>query len=769
MRGLLRDAVVGLTSIAVAVDANDPANPTMNVAARAFLTDRLGHGEDAIRAGQFWPDGLRFETLADDVAAGWYDAYREFSFPEGNGARSRHFLRVEEITVGDDRVFLFDIVPWEAWSHDARDLSERIRHLEAAQTLSHTGTWEWDVLTDDLRWSDETHRIFGLTPRAFDARYPTFLQAVHPDDRAMVEAALHRAVEAAGPYELEHRIIRPDGTVRFVSGRVEVAFSADGRPHRMLGAFHDVTELRAVQVSAARNRDMLSGLFRISPEAIIVADTRGDIIIFSAGAEAVFGYSASEIIGENVQRLMPERFRDGHGRHVEAFATGPVESLQMAQRRSISGLHKEGWEIPIEASLARVRAGGKTLFTTIVRDLSDRHEAEAHLIEARDQAQEANRAKSVFLANMSHELRTPLNGVLGVAGALARSLSDPRQKEMVALIEDSGRALQALLTDILDLAQVEAGRMEIGHDRFDLGAMVRNTAALFSVSARDKGLAFELTLADDACIAVVGDTKRIGQILNNLLSNAIKFTDHGRVALAVDVLSSAADVCWVRFSVHDSGIGFDDATKARLFDRFEQADSSITRRFGGTGLGLSICKALVDLMGGTIEARSRPGEGSTFSFALPLAPAPVADTTDAVGAQDGEPDEALRGRRPRILLAEDHPTNRRVVEFILDPLDVELVSVENGEEAVAAAASGAFDLILMDMQMPVMGGIDAVHHIRGQERIDGRHRTPICMLTANALPQHRALSLEVGADDFLSKPVSAEALIGKVVAWATTG
>ena len=636
---------------------------------------------------------------------------------------------------------------------------ELLWHLKKAQALAQMGSWEWNIRTGELLWSDEIFSLFALPIDAFGASYSAFLERVHPDDRALVEEAVRLAVEEGADYALDHRIVRTDGEIRFVHEYGEVERDRAGVPLRMRGIVQDVTRSRAVERSATRNRDMLSGMFRISPEAIIVANEAGRVVIFSAGAEAVFGYAAHEIVGGPIERLMPERFRGDHGKHVARFAAGPYDSLQMAQRRSILGLRKDGVEIPIEASLARIVAGGETLFTTIVRDLTGRFETEACLVEARDRAEQANQAKSVFLANMSHELRTPLNGILGVAEALANSAPDSRQKEMVDLIATSARALEALLTDILDLARIEAGRLAIQNEPFDLSVMVRSVAALFAASAESKGLSFHLDLPDSAALTLSGDCMRLRQILNNLLSNAVKFTETGGVTLAVETDCSGGP-CRVRFSVHDTGIGFVEEVGTRLFQPFEQSDSSITRRFGGTGLGLSICRSLVELMGGTIEARSVAGQGSTFSFEVTLAPAVLEPVEPAESPE-------WTGQPLRILLAEDHPVNRRVVELILEPVGIEVCSVENGELAVAEAAAGSFDLVLMDMQMPVMDGLEAVRRIRGREGEAGLPPVPICMLTANALPHFQAEALEAGADGFLTKPISAMVLIQKVAQLAS--
>ncbi|MDZ4109081.1 MAG: ATP-binding protein [Brevundimonas sp.] len=636
---------------------------------------------------------------------------------------------------------------------------ELLWRLNRAQALAQMGSWEWDIQSGELLWSDEIFNLFGLPIDTFVASYSAFLERVHPEDRARVEEAVRMAVEEGADYALDHRILRPDGDIRFVREYGEVERDREGVPLRMRGIVQDVTRSRAVEQSATRNRDMLSGMFRISPEAIVVANEEGRVVLFSAGAEAVFGYAAHEIVGGSIERLMPERFRGDHGRHVARFVAGPCDSLQMAQRRPILALRKDGVEIPIEASLARIVAGGETLFTTIVRDLTERYETEACLVEARERAEQANRSKSVFLANMSHELRTPLNGILGVAEALSNATADPRQKEMVNLIVTSAWALEALLTEILDLARIEAGRMEIQNEPFDLGSMVRSVAALFAASAESKGLSFNLDLPESAEIVLAGDGKRLRQILNNLLSNAVKFTETGGVTLAVEADCSPGG-CRVRFSVHDSGIGFDEETGTRLFQPFEQSDSSITRRFGGTGLGLSICRNLAQLMGGTIGARSVAGRGSTFTLEVTLAPAMLEPVEDAAPPE-------WTGQPLRVLLAEDHPVNRRVVELILEPMGIDVRSVVNGALAVAEAAAGSFDLVLMDMQMPVMDGLEAVRRIRGREGEAGLPPVPICMLTANALPHFQAMALEAGADGFLTKPISAMALMQEIAQLAS--
>ncbi len=426
--------------------------------------------------------------------------------------------------------------------------------------------------------------------------------------------------------------------------------------------------------------------------------------------------------------------------------------------------------VSVVAEAKRNAEGRTERVVGVMRNVDRDKRAEAAMIKALDAAEAANRAKSEFLANMSHEIRTPLNGVTGVAGVLGRTPLSAGQREMVGVIEASARTLEALIADVLELARLESGKAELAAEPFDLAAALRGVAAEFEPRALEKGLKFKSTISPAAQVQVVGDPARLRWILSNLLSNAVKFTDHGRVSLNVEAEPLGEGVR-LRLSVIDTGVGFDAETSRRMFKRFEQADGSSTRRFGGTGLGLAISRSLVQAMGGDLSASSTPGKGAVFSFEVELpavsaavaageAPAPPSAPTPPPDAIARAP-EAI-GKPPRVLLAEDHPTNRKVVALILESMGVDLVCVENGAEAIAAAEAAAFDLILMDMQMPVMDGLTAIRAIRAKEGLQGRGRTPIFALTANAMAEHAAASSAAGADGHLTKPISATDLVAAV-------
>ena len=372
----------------------------------------------------------------------------------------------------------------------------------------------------------------------------------------------------------------------------------------------------------------------------------------------------------------------------------------------------------------------------------------------RQAAVEANETKSRFLANMSHEVRTPLNGVVAVADLLGRSDLQPRQREMVSLILESGRALERLLSDILDFSKIEAGKLSLDVQPFNLADNLRSICDLFAVQADAKGLAFEARLPDPSQAWFDGDGDRVRQVVTNLLSNAVKFTVAGAVSIEADIHPRGSRSTVV-IRVRDTGCGFDSDSANRLFARFEQADDSITRRFGGSGLGLAISRSLALQMDGDISARSTPGEGSEFEFRF------EARRIDASPAAPEAPETGVHGGG-RILVAEDNVNNRKIIGMVLELIGAEVTFAENGEEACAAVAGQAFDLILMDMQMPVLDGLSATRTIRALERSHGRPPTPIIMLSANAMTHQVAESLQAGADAHVAKPIDARLLLSRI-------
>ena len=390
-----------------------------------------------------------------------------------------------------------------------------------------------------------------------------------------------------------------------------------------------------------------------------------------------------------------------------------------------------------------------------LQNITKRKQAEADLVQARDEAEAANRTKSAFLATMSHEIRTPLNGVLGMAQAMEADPLSEVQRERLRVVRQSGETLLTILNDILDISKIEAGKLELEDIDFDLGELAQAAHATFASVAADKGLGFNLDVARAQGV-YRGDPTRLRQILNNLISNALKFTIAGEIGVTLAYGDGQLEIV-----VSDTGVGMSEASMLGLFRKFTQADSSTTRRFGGTGLGLAICRELAELMGGSINAASDVGQGSSFTVRLPLAW--VADTPATVTAAEG-PDDVRRVGQLRVLAAEDNAVNQLVLKTLLQQAGMETIVVENGGEAVAAWADRDWDVILMDVQMPVMDGPTATRAIRKQEAELGRPRTPIIGLTANAMSHQIAEYRACGMDAVVTKPIEVQNLFDTLLA-----
>jgi PAS domain S-box-containing protein len=563
-----------------------------------------------------------------------------------------------------------------------------------------------------------------------------------------------------------------DVPMQFV-GKDKQRFSLVVSAARFVMDRRDYMVINARDVTEKERERAQSEAILLSASVGIAVTSQGRFTLTNHHFDQIHGFQPGELVGQDAAIIFPhpDQYNEARTQALPFLSRGEVVEMERLARR------KDGGNF-----LARIR--GRAVDSNdprrlgvvwIFEDITERHQAEETLARARDDAEAANRAKSAFLANTSHELRTPLNGMIGLAGlARAEDLAPALRRQYLDQIAQSAQSLAGIISDILDLSKIEAGKLQLEHSRFYLTDELRTLAKTYAMLAADKHIRLELDIAPEVEGAVMGDALRVRQIVSNLLANAIKFTPQGSVRLRLLRLAPPHQDA-VRVEVHDTGPGIDEAGRASLFKPFSQGDQSTTRRFGGTGLGLSICHELATLMGGEVGVNSEPSRGSVFWLQLPL---PVATRADAAlsalptapTADIHEQSQALRGKR--VLMVEDNAVNMMIAVAMLEGWGVAVSQAHDGQQAVSlvqreAAAGRPFDAVLMDVHMPVMSGYEATLALRAQAASApaGSRHLPIIALTAAALVTERDAALRVGMDAFLTKPIDAHKLLTTLLRW----
>jgi PAS domain S-box-containing protein len=754
--------------------------------------------------------------------------------------------------------------------------------------------------------SERITKLFDVSPKEYFDNPDLWRQRVHPDDIPRIEAGIERIFEQDNQ-SIEYRYRRKDGTYCWVNDEQHLLRNAKGEPIEIVGSWSDITPRKEAEEARETARSRLTLLLGAAPSVIYSFAASGDFAptFVSTNIAHMLGYSPDQYLQHaDFWRscVHPEDLPDVEAKQAELFRKG--EHLAEYRFRKKDGSYC--W-VSDEQHLIRDRNGHPLEVVGSWSDIDARKAAErafqaaqAELETATAAALEANEAKSVFLANMSHEIRTPMNAIIGLSHLALKTDLTPRQRDYVLKVKSSGQHLLGIINDILDFSKIEAGKLSIETIDFDLDKVLENVGNLMSEKASAKGLELIFEVAPEVSTHFRGDPLRLGQILINFCNNAVKFTEHGEVAVEVRVLEENPDSQLVQFSVSDTGIGMTEAQIARLFQAFEQADASTTRKYGGTGLGLAISKQLTELMGGHVEVKSEPGKGSTFRFTarlgkgtaiirprllqsdlrgrrvliiddnpharavlsnmltnmtfiadeaasgeeainmvrqaakldqryeiafvdwqmpgmngietgkrilkipdLPLPPHLVMVTAYgreevlkqaeesgfenvlikpvtssilfdtavvALGADQERPEPVDAGpsfdidrlRGARVLLVEDNEINQEVAIGQLEDAEVFVDLAENGEVALSMAKDNDYDVVLMDMQMPVMDGIEATRILRANRRYE---TLPIIAMTANAMASDRELCLEAGMNDHIAKPIDPEQLFGVLLRW----
>ena len=560
-----------------------------------------------------------------------------------------------------------------------------------------------------------------------------FLEFVHPDDRAATTAEMRGLATGHTTISFENRYRAKNGKYRWMS------WNATPYPEQQLiyAAARDITEHKHAE-------ETLNRFFTLSPDMLSITGYDGYRKIVNAAWERILGFNAEELKAVPLFEFVHPADRASAMAQFQKMLADECMISFEGRYRTKDGAYR--WVQSNATPFPEQR-----LVYASGRDITERKQAEQEIQRLKEEADVANRAKSEFLARMSHEIRTPLNVVIGTGDLLERTALNTEQRQYVRVFQKAANNLLALINDILDLSRVESGRLTLEVSDFELGDLLDSVAELMSVRAKQKGISVVYNVAPQTPPRLRGDPERVRQVLLNLIGNAIKFTENGQVVLHVepDPKSSAAGA--LQFSVADTGIGIPAEKLDAIFEVFTQADASITRAYGGTGLGLAISKRLVELMNGRIWAESRPGQGATFYFtaefgiaASAMPPenqvAPLAATLDSLGAL-------------RILVVDDSEENRFLISEYLKDFGCRFEFAENGQIAVEKICSSAYDLVLMDLRMPVMNGYEATRRIRGWEEEQGRAITPIIALTASALEAELQNAIDAGCTASLRKPV----------------
>ena len=680
-----------------------------------------------------------------------YDAQATITAYRGADGQILHFISVSS-----------DVTEQLRTVAALRASEERFRQLTR---LSSDWFWEQDAEFRFTRMDGDLEISTGIPIEDHIGKTRWELPALNVSEQMWVE---HKALlQQHLPFH-DFVMRRPDttGSEIWVSISGVPIFDAEGNFVGYRGVGKNITERCLAEQAMRESETRISRVIDIIPEGIVLAGMDGYIHKANQHIERIFGHPAESLVGQAVEVLLPGALRTAHVAMRKAYSAQP-EMRPMGAGRDLYGLHANGHEFPVEVALAPMALGEQRYIVVTIADITQRKATEAELdlhrkqleslVEKRTRelthamqaAEAASVAKSAFLANMSHEIRTPMNAIVGMSHILRRRGATPEQTERLDKIDAAAQHLLSIINDILDISKIEAGKLVLDSTAVSIKSLLANVQSVLGDRARTKGVSLDIE-ADDVPGGLLGDPTRLQQALLNYATNALKFTDTGAVTLRVVVLHEDGESVAVRFEVQDTGIGISPQVIKKLFNAFEQADNSTTRRYGGTGLGLAITRRLAELMGGEVGVESTPGEGSLFWFSARLRKGGSGGSNRLHhSTTDAETIIHERYAGARILVADDEPINLEVARAQLEDAGLLVDTAVDGLQAVEKARQADYLAIFMDMQMPVIDGLDASRAIHG---LPGRAHVPIIAMTANAFAEDKKKCLDAGMQDFLTKP-----------------
>lgn len=618
---------------------------------------------------------------------------------------------------------------------------------------SKTCGLELDLKTKHIHYTQSFYEICTIDYSTLGHDFKQFIDRIHPSDQKRVLETIQAHFEVSWAFDVEFRFKNIFGEYIWLAMTAKaVSDKDDDQLTHMIATLHNISEKKAIEQTLKTREQLIVQILDSLPISIYVKDENGCYRFFSHQAEIELGYSRNKIIGKtDFEFLPPQQARQQHEEDVDTSRSRKItineeKICQVGDDESCKWFLRGKGPINI-----KVDDYQQTWILGFLVDITHQKDAESKLIDAKDVAEQALKAKADFLSIMSHEIRTPLNSVIGGAQLLMMNEFDEEYRSQIEMIHHSGVHLLNLINDVLDLSKMEAQKLELEEIPFDLTQLVEIVTKMNQNMVQEKGLYLDLQIDPSLPIHRKGDAARLRQVLLNLINNASKFTEKGGITLKISK-STRNNPMFVRFEVTDTGIGITAEQKQKLFNEYVQAESSINRKYGGTGLGLLICQKIVDLMEGSIGVNSEIGKGTTFWFEIPLKIDAEAAAQNALGEQVSQ-EGMKKAKHLSILVAEDNQTNQMLIQAILKKLGHTSVIAENGLEAVdALKGDHKFDLVLMDLNMPEMDGIEAAKVIRG---LDGNISTiPIIALTANAFESAQKAVFEVGMNDFLTKPIN---------------
>lgn len=669
---------------------------------------------------------------------------------------------------------LSDVTEQKAAEDTLRDSERR---MQLAESLAQLGSWDLDLVSKKLRCSDEIYRILEVDPRQFGASFDALLQCVHPADRDAVSEAFAGSLRSEQDgFEIEHRIVRrKSGEVRIVQDKCTHHRDADGRVTRSYGMLFDITDRKMAEEQLVK----LSQAVEQSPESIMITDSQARLEYVNEAVVRNTGYSREELIGQTPRMLQSGKTSpETYASLWHALTQGGSWRGELYDKR------KDGTEHVELAMISPIRQanGGISHYLAVMEDITEKKRLSAELERHREHLQElvkaktielerakeaaetANIAKNAFLANMSHELRTPLHGIMGLTQLVLPQVTEPAVREQLAKAVRLSQHLASLIDDVLDIAQIEAGRVSLTCEDIHFADVLGNIGDVLGKSATDKGLDLKIDLDPKlATIALRGEAKRLIQIILNLTSNAIKCTDAGVVTVRARLVTDNPSDVFVRVEVQDTGIGISEQEQQHLFVAFHQSDGSRTHKYSGTGLGLALSKRLAEAMGGSIGVTSQPGTGSTFWFTARFAKG-TGDFVQLPAASEPYAEAILHRDYAdrKLLVVDDDEDNRQLTLLQLKPVWPIIDSARDGLEALDLAQKNHYDLILMDVRMPRMDGLEATRRIR---QLPGFADVPILAMTANIFPEDMAAYTDAGMDDCIAKAVDPTPPFEPILKW----